>query len=93
MSDSHVSYLKLPPHSVESERSVLGGLLIDNSTWDNVSVLVYEIDFYRQDHRVIFIAIFQLAEKNEPYDVITLSEWLVSNNNLNNVSAGAYDEY
>ncbi len=69
---------KVPPHSVEAEQAVIGGLMLDNSTWDQVADRVSEVDFYRQDHRVIFKAIASLAEKAEPFDVVTLSEALGS---------------
>jgi replicative DNA helicase len=88
--DSSTEALKLPPYSLEAEQAVLGGLMIDNSTWDQVSDVVTEADFYRQDHRLIFSAIFSLAEENNPYDVVTLSEWLDSRNELNNVGGLSY---
>jgi replicative DNA helicase len=88
--DNATEELKLPPYSLEAEQAVLGGLMIDNSTWDQVSDVVTEADFYRQDHRLIFTAIFSLAEKSEPYDVVTLSEWLSSHNELNNIGGLSY---
>lgn len=89
-SDSATEALKLPPYSLEAEQAVLGGLMIDNNTWDQVSDVVTEEDFYRKDHRLIFRAITSLAEDNEPYDVVTLSEWLDNNNELNNVGGLSY---
>ncbi len=71
-----VESLKIPPHSIEAEQAVLGGLLLDNQTWDQIADRVVEEDFYRQDHKTIYSAIRALAEKNEPFDVVTLSEWL-----------------
>lgn len=88
--DSATEALKLPPYSLEAEQAVLGGLMIDNSTWDEVSDVVVESDFYRQDHRLLFRAIHSLAEESEPYDVVTLSEWLDSHNELNNVGGLSY---
>lgn len=88
--DVETESLKLPPYSLEAEQAVLGGLMIDNSTWDQVSDVVMEADFYRQDHRLIYSAIFDLAEENNPYDVVTLSEWLDSRNELNNVGGLSY---
>ena len=61
--DSTTEALKLPPHSIEAEQAVLGGLMIDNGTWDQVADLVIEEDFYRKDHRLIFRAIAMLAEE------------------------------
>ena len=77
--------LKVPPHSLQAEQAVLGGLMLDNSTWDTVADRVTEEDFYRRDHRLIFRAIAELAEKNNPLDAVTLSEWLDHNNLLNEV--------
>ena len=68
--------LRLPPHSVEAEQSVLGGLMLDNTAWDNVADVVTAEDFYRRDHRLIFAAIGELAERGEPSDAVTVSELL-----------------
>ena len=88
--DNETESLKLPPYSLEAEQAVLGGLMIDNGTWDQVSDVVMQEDFYRKDHRLIYEAIFSLAEENNPYDVVTLSEWLDSRNELNNVGGLSY---
>jgi len=79
------STLKVPPHSTQAEQAVLGGLMLDNSAWDTVADAVGEQDFYRRDHRLIFRAIAQLAEKNNPLDAVTLSEWLEQNKLLDEV--------
>ncbi len=68
--------LKVPPYSVHAEQSVLGGLMLDNQTWDTVADRLNQEDFYRKDHRLIFRAIQALAEKQSPFDVVTLSEVL-----------------
>jgi len=68
--------LKSPPHSIEAEQSVLGGLMLDNQAWMQIADRIGEQDFYRRDHRLIFRSIKSLAEENQPCDVITLSEWL-----------------
>ncbi len=68
--------LKVPPHSIEAEQAVLGGLMLDNSTWDQIVESVAEQDFYRRDHALIFKAIGALTEQGNPCDVVTLSEWL-----------------
>lgn len=68
--------LKVPPHSIDAEQSVLGGLMLDNEAWDLVADRVAEDDFYRQGHRLIFSAIRSLQDRAEPCDVITLSESL-----------------
>jgi replicative DNA helicase len=68
--------LKVPPHSIEAEQAVLGGLMIDNTAWDLVADLLVESDFYRQDHRLIFRAISELTGAGEPCDAVTLGERL-----------------
>jgi len=73
--DALTDTLKVPPHSLQAEQAVLGGLMLDNSTWDVVADRVSEEDFYRRNHRLIFHAIVELAEKNDPLDAVTLSEW------------------
>jgi len=88
--DHAVESLKVPPHSIQAEQSVLGGLMLDNQTWDSVADKITEADFYRRDHRLIFSAIAQLAEKQDPFDVVTLSEALEANDELQNVGGLAY---
>ncbi len=88
--DYAVSALKVPPHSIQAEQSVLGGLMLDNQTWDQVADRIMEEDFYRKDHRLIFHAIAELAEKQEPFDVVTLSEALERNGELEQVGGLAY---
>ena len=68
--------LKIPPHSIPAEQSVLGGLMIDNSTWSVVSEKIAACDFYRRQHQIIFLEIERLAKNNEPFDIITMSESL-----------------
>ena len=70
---------------MQAEQALLGGLMLDNSAWDTVADLVSEQDFYRHDHRLIFRAIEQLAENNNPLDAVTLSEWLEQNRLLDEV--------
>ncbi|MGA1561690.1 MAG: replicative DNA helicase, partial [Gammaproteobacteria bacterium] len=70
---------RLPPQSIEAEQSVLGGLMLDNAAWDEVADRVTESDFYRKDHRLIFRAVADLAERSAPFDVLTLSEWFGQN--------------
>lgn len=88
--DQAVESLKVPPHSIQAEQSVLGGLMLDNQTWDSVADKVTENDFYRRDHRLIFRTIAQLAEKQDPFDVITLSEALESTGELQDAGGLAY---
>ncbi|HWO99386.1 MAG TPA: replicative DNA helicase [Methylococcus sp.] len=88
--DKRIEALKIPPHSIQAEQAVLGGLLLDNQTWDLVADRVMEEDFYRRDHRLIFRAIRQLSEKQMPFDVVTLSEVLEKNGELEEVGGLAY---
>jgi len=74
---------KEPPHSIQAEQSVLGGLMLSNQSWGVVSDKLVETDFYRKDHQLIFRTISRLAEKQEPFDVITLSESLKSAGEFN----------
>ena len=77
--------LKVPPNSLQAEQAVLGGLMLDNAAWDKVADRVSEEDFYRRDHRLIFRAIAELAERGSPCDAVTLSEWLGQNQLLESV--------
>ena len=90
MTDPNVEVLRIPPHSIEAEQSVLGGLMLENDAWYKAADIVTESDFYRQDHRLIFRSIAELAENNEPLDVITLSEWLAQREELENAGGLAY---
>ena len=74
--DRQLATLKIPPHSIQAEQSVLGGLMLDNETWDKVADRLGEEDFYRRDHQLIFRSIRMLAEKQSPFDVVTLAEVL-----------------
>ncbi|SFN32951.1 replicative DNA helicase [Formivibrio citricus] len=81
---------RLPPHSVEAEQSVLGGLLLDNPSFDKIADVIGASDFYRDDHRRIFNTICNLIEHNRPADVITVAEALDSTNELAYVGGLAY---
>ncbi|KPY32177.1 Replicative DNA helicase [Pseudomonas syringae pv. primulae] len=74
--DLQTAALKVPPHSIEAEQAVLGGLMLDNNAWERVLDQVSDGDFYRHDHRLIFRAIARLADQNSPIDVVTLAEQL-----------------
>jgi replicative DNA helicase len=80
--DSVEHRLKLPPNSVEAEQSLLGGLMLDNASWDKVADLIVASDFYRKDHRIIFTAVAALVEDSQPCDVVTVSEFLDNRNEL-----------
>jgi replicative DNA helicase len=68
--------LRLPPHSVEAEQSMLGGLMLDQRAWDQIADVVAADDLYRADHRLIFAAVAALVERNQPPDAVTVSEHL-----------------
>ena len=72
--DAVVQALKVPPHSVEAEQSVLGGLLLDNTAWDRLGGILSERDFYRSEHALIYRVIERLIGDNRPADVITVFE-------------------
>jgi replicative DNA helicase len=76
--DLEVAKLRVPPHSIEAEQSVLGGLLLDNSAWDRAGDLLTDSDFYRYEHRMIYAAIGALVNATKPADVITVFEHLQS---------------
>ena len=75
-SDTQAARLRVPPSSIEAERAVLGGLMLDASGWDRVVDRIKEEDFYRRDHQLVFRAIASLIDANHPCDVVTVSEWL-----------------
>src|SRR5882724_8435564 len=82
--------LRLPPHSVEAEQSVLGGLMLDSAAWDQVADRVLAEDFYRNDHQLIFEAVAGLIERNQPCDAVTLSGHLESQGLLDQVGGLSY---
>ncbi len=85
----NLATLKVPPHSVDAEQAVLGGLMLDNAEWDNVADVILPEDFYRGEHQLIFKIMGQQSEANSPIDVVTLVEALNSLNQLD--SAGGLD--
>ena len=90
MDDSSTATLKVPPHSIEAEQSVLGGLMLDGQAWDTIAGIVMADDFYRQNHKIIFRCIAELAEQNKPLDIVTISEALDNIKALDNVGGLAY---
>lgn len=84
-----ITTLKVPPHSIEAEQAVLSALMLDNSRWDVVSEILLPGDFYRKEHRLIFEAMQKQTGDSKPIDVITLSETLRTNNQLQ--EAGGID--
>jgi len=81
---------KVPPHSMEAEQSVLGGLMLSTSAWDQVADKITEMDFYREDHRLIYRAIHDLHEASRPCDAVTVSEWFESHGKADQVDGGNY---
>ena len=81
--------LKVPPHSVEAEQSLIGGLMLDAQAYDKVADVVEADDFYRKDHKLIYAAIVNLVEKGSPCDVVTVSEHLDNHGTLE--SAGGLE--
>ncbi|ABI73182.1 MULTISPECIES: replicative DNA helicase [Shewanella] len=88
--DVEVNALKLPPHSIEAEQSVLGGLMLDAEAWDRVSEAVVPEDFYSRSHRMIFTAMQRLMESGQPLDLITVSEQLEIEDQLDDAGGFAY---
>ena len=88
--DRQVAQLRIPPHSIEAESSVLGGLLLDNAAWDRVGDLLKDQDFYRFEHRMIFAAIGVLINGSKPADVITVFEQLQSQGKAEEVGGLGY---
>jgi replicative DNA helicase len=89
-SDLQIAQLRIPPHSIEGESSVLGGLLLDNSAWDRVGDLLVDGDFYRYEHRLIFAAIGKLINATKPADVITVYESLQAQGQADEIGGLAY---
>jgi replicative DNA helicase len=89
-SDPQLDEIKLPPHSVEAEQSVLGGLLLESSALDKIADLINDSDFYRKEHRLIYQQIVRLSELAKPIDVITVAEALEIAGKLNEVGGLSY---
>ena len=85
-----IDALRVPPHSVDAEQAVLGGLMLSPEAWDKVADRLNEDDFYRKDHRVIFRAITELSNKGMPCDAVTLGEWFESQGLADIVGGTAY---
>ncbi|HET7547427.1 MAG TPA: replicative DNA helicase, partial [Usitatibacter sp.] len=88
--DAQIESLRLPPHSVEAEQAVLGGLLLSNASWDRIGDIVSESDFYRADHRTLWRVITKLVEENKPADVLTVAEALKVTGELQDVGGVPY---
>jgi replicative DNA helicase len=88
--DDEVARLRVPPHSIEAEQSVLGGLLIDNGAWDRAADLLRDADFYRWEHRLIYAAVGALVGASKPADVITVYEQLQMHGKADDCGGLAY---
>jgi replicative DNA helicase len=88
--DTQLEALKVPPHSIEAEQSVLGGLLLDNGAADRISDFLSPDHFYSDAHRLLYNAIMQLIADNKPADVVTVAEALGSLNKLDYVGGMTY---
>ncbi len=85
-----IEQLRIPPHSIQAEQALLGGLMLDNRAWDRVADQVVEQDFYRKEHRLLFAAITRLADDQQPFDVVTLAESLEAREELDQVGGLPY---
>ncbi|MBO7555606.1 MAG: replicative DNA helicase, partial [Neisseriaceae bacterium] len=88
--DNALSSAILPPHSIEAEQSVLGGLLIDNNSWEKIADLLSANDFYRREHRIIYQSIAKLIESARPADVLTVQDDLRSTEKLDEIGGLPY---
>lgn len=88
--DKNVEKLKIPPHSMEAEQSVLGSMLIAPDSWDKVAEIVVESDFYNRSHQTIYSAVLRLLGNNQPVDLITVSEELEKHDQLEEAGGFAY---
>lgn len=88
--EAAMAKLKMPPHSIDAEQAVLGGLMLDNAAWDHIADRLNEKHFYRRDHQLIFRAMAKLVEEGQPLDVITVSEALQKIDEQSDVGGLAY---
>ena len=87
--DAEIRSINLPPHSIEAEQSLLGGLMLENAAWDTIADIIGENDFYRHEHKLIFRAASALINEGRPADIITVQEFLERNDLLE--TAGGFD--
>jgi replicative DNA helicase len=90
VNDPQLVQLRVPPHSIEAEQSVLGGLLLDNQAWERVADLLSESNFYRDDHRRIYRHIGKLMEKSRPADMVTVFESIEQSEDKDKTGGLAY---
>ncbi|MGE5338325.1 MAG: replicative DNA helicase [Gemmatimonadota bacterium] len=90
IADPQLASVRTPPHSIEAEQSVLGGLLLDNAAWDRIADMVRAEDFYRHDHRLIFQHISRLIDQSRPADAVTVFESLQTAGKADDAGGLAY---
>jgi replicative DNA helicase len=90
MRDIDASLYKVPPQNLDAEQSILGGILLDNQALNAVLEVLTHQDFYSEAHRKIFLAITELAERNEPSDLVTLGSFLKDKNQLDSIGGTSY---
>lgn len=90
IADASTQGLKVPPHSIEAEQAVLGGLMLDNRAWEQIADRISETDLYRKEHRLIYRSIARLEAADIPFDVVTLSEELEKTHELNDAGGLVY---
>ena len=88
--EADLQALKTPPHSIEAEQAVLGGLMLDHDAWDKVSDKITEPDFYRKEHQLIYAVMAELTRKDIPFDVLTISDALKNREQLEVVGGEVY---
>ena len=88
--DARIEQLRVPPSSIEAEQAVLGGLMLAPEAYDRINDKLTPNDFYRRDHQLIYRAIGELAERNRPFDAVTLGEWFESQGQMELIAGGAY---
>jgi len=86
----NIENLKIPPNSLDSEQSVLGGLLLHNDAWDQVADILTEADFYNASHRIIFEAISTLMHHDQPADILTVKEHVKKTGNEETIGGFVY---
>lgn len=85
-----VNTLKIPPHLIEAEQSILGGVVLDHEAWERIAGRICEEDFYRQEHRVLFRALQELSRRSQPFDAITVIDILKSQGKLDAAGGETY---
>lgn len=88
--DSHTRSLRIPPQNIEAEQSVLGSVLLKAKSFGNVLEILKPNDFYLQAHKMIYEAMLDLFEKNEPQDLLTITNLLRDNNQLEKIGGSTY---